>query len=274
MKYIYVDKNNRYEEYPVNDDEKIEEGQLFFTEEYKAYTRKEKVFISGNLNSDIYIPECGYKILLDEGKLFVEHCNSEQRDSEQCDSEHCDSEQKIYLDQVRIKPGEYKLENGSIILLPESKIKLVIGKDYIKVFGQNYKSALLETDINSNRTAQCPVYKRSPRIVKRIKEETIRVTTPLPNNYKNRNSLLQIILPPLGMLAVTIAMGIMINRGIYMIVSGMATVMTSIFSVVRFFQDKKDNKETEKTRQKIFAEYLLKKRKEIYEISIKEILRN
>ncbi|WP_022747759.1 type VII secretion protein EssC [Lachnobacterium bovis] len=259
MKYIYVDKNNRYEEYPVNDDEKIEEGQLFFTEEYKAYTRKEKVFISGNLNSDIYIPECGYKILLDEGKLFVEHCKSEQ-----CDSEQCDSEQKIYLDQVRIKPGEYKLENGSIILLPESKIKLVIGKDYIKVFGQNYKSALLETDINSNRTAQFPIYKRSPRIVKRIKEETIRVTTPLPNNYKNRNSLLQIILPPLGMLAVTIAMGIMINRGIYMIVSGMATVMTSIFSVVRFFQDKKDNKETEKTRQKIFAEYLLKKRKEIY----------
>lgn len=30
MKYIYVDKNNRYEEYPVNDDEKIEEGRLFF----------------------------------------------------------------------------------------------------------------------------------------------------------------------------------------------------------------------------------------------------
>lgn len=29
MKYIYVDKNNRYEEYPVNDDEKIEEGRLF-----------------------------------------------------------------------------------------------------------------------------------------------------------------------------------------------------------------------------------------------------
>lgn len=198
MKYIYVDKNNRYEEYPVNDDEKIEEGQLFFTEEYKAYTRKEKVFISGNLNSDIYIPECGYKILLDEGKLFVEHCDSEQCnseqcdseqcDSEQCDSEHCVSEQKIYLDQVRIKPGEYKLENGSIILLPESKIKLVIGKDYIKVFGQNYKSALLETDINSNRTAQFPVYKRSPRIVKRTT-----INYPVPQGSKERKALAQIL---------------------------------------------------------------------------------
>lgn len=255
MKYIYVDKGESYEENPVNDDKKIEEGQLYFTDKNKVFTRKNNVFIGDDNTADLVIPNSRVKLLIKDENIIVESFKQ---------SNSAEHKNKIFLNQMLIKDGKYKLDNGSIILLPDSRIKLIIGEKYIKVFGENYSSNLLATDIYSNRPPQFPKYKRSPRIVKRIKDDTIKVNTPLPNDYNNKNSLLQIILPPLGMLVVTIAMSLFINRGMYMLFSAAATGMTTIFSVIRFVQDKKENKEIKKTRKKVLADYLLKKRKEIY----------
>ena len=46
--------------------------------------------------------------------------------------------------------------------------------------------------------------------------------------------LRDIYLPPLGMLAVTAAVGMLMGRGIYMLMSVIGTMRTTVFSIVKF----------------------------------------
>ncbi|MCL2034944.1 MAG: type VII secretion protein EssC [Oscillospiraceae bacterium] len=111
-----------------------------------------------------------------------------------------------------------------------------------------------------------PVYKRSPRIIKRIPTDTVKLTDPPAKPEKQKGQLLKLIVPPLVMLIMTIVVMIFIPRGIYALI-GIATTLTStVMTVTNYFQEKKDAKETEAARQENYEAYLLRQRKTLYKL--------
>ena len=109
-----------------------------------------------------------------------------------------------------------------------------------------------------------PKYKRSPRIIKRIPDLEISLTSPKEQQNGKKESLVQLIVPPLVMLCVTVGISILMKRGLYVLMSAAGTVMTTIFTVVKYITDRKEGQENKRLREKTYREYLLKKRKEIY----------
>ena len=109
-----------------------------------------------------------------------------------------------------------------------------------------------------------PVYKRSPRIIKRIPTDTVKLTDPPAKAEKQKGQLVKLIVPPLVMLVMTIVVMIFVPRGIYALI-GIATTLTStVMTVTNYFQEKKDYEETEAARQANYEAYLLRQRKALY----------
>ncbi len=113
-------------------------------------------------------------------------------------------------------------------------------------------------------------FKRSPRMFQRLEEGRIEIKKPPEKKNMTKASLIETILPPLLMSAVTAGVGLLIGRGIYMIVTVAATIMTTIFSTVRFFKEKKACRKENKEREAMYDAYLLDKRKELYQAYEKE----
>lgn len=116
-------------------------------------------------------------------------------------------------------------------------------------------------------TVRCqgfPYYRRSPRLIKRVPAERITVEEPPSKKEMSRTSLAQIIVTPLVMLCITVAVSILMKRGIYVIMSIASTVVSIIASVSKFIHDKRDIKEYNKKREETYDKYLLNVRKKIY----------
>lgn len=116
-----------------------------------------------------------------------------------------------------------------------------------------------------NRFEGFPKYKRSPRIIKRVPEKTIAIENPPEKKEISKTSLAQIILTPLIMLCITVALSIIMKRGIYVIMSIASTIISVIGSVSKFIHDKQDAKRQNQKREEIYDRYLLDIRKQIYQ---------
>ena len=107
-------------------------------------------------------------------------------------------------------------------------------------------------------------FKRSPRMFHRIEKVEIQIDKPSEKRKMQKGSIVQIVVPPLTMAAVTAGLGIMMGRGTYILMSLAGTGMTVLFSVITFIKEKKACREENALRQSLYAAYLLGKRKEIY----------
>lgn len=108
-----------------------------------------------------------------------------------------------------------------------------------------------------------PHYKKSPRILRRITPEKIAIKEPPRKENMSKSSLMQIIVPPLIMIAVTIFMGIYMKRGLYVIASICMSAVTIIFSVQKFFSERKEIKQKNEKRSQVYMDYLIRQRKYI-----------
>lgn len=122
----------------------------------------------------------------------------------------------------------------------------------------------------SDKPEQFPLYKRSPRVIYEVPEKKIIIKDPDSEKTISKTQMLQMILMPLGMLAVTIGLGIILKRGLYIMMGIATTSMTMIFSVIRFVEQKRDCKKKNARRIKLYDDYLLSIRKEIYLLQKKE----
>lgn len=108
-----------------------------------------------------------------------------------------------------------------------------------------------------------PKYTRSPRMIKKVPDEKIEIKSPPQKSQISKTSLVQIIVTPLIMLAITIAMSIVMKRGIYVIMSIASTIVSLVASVCKYIHDKKANKEKNERRKELYEKYLLDMRKKI-----------
>ena len=108
-----------------------------------------------------------------------------------------------------------------------------------------------------------PVYKRSPRLIKRTSLEKIVIELPPKEEKQDPKGFLMSVIPPLGMRAVTIMIGVLLGRGLYLLMSAAAAGMTAVFSGIRYMGEKKELREKNRIRHVDYMNYLWNRQKEI-----------
>lgn len=105
-----------------------------------------------------------------------------------------------------------------------------------------------------SRIGDFPTYRRSPRLILEPPTEKIEIRKPAGKAGIGKSSLVQIIVTPLVMLVVTVGVGLLLKRGLYMLMGVASTVVTSIFSVYRFISEKKECKVKNAKREEIYLD--------------------
>ena len=211
--------------------------------EKRYYKRNEKITINGR-NGDILIPSLCGEILIIKDVLHIKNISDAAL------------EEKKVQEKQQIKNGD-RLRFGRFLL--------TFFQSYIIMEGEfeQCEFRLPPYPYKEKPFENFPYYKKSPRMNQRIHSETIEVKEPPRKEEMEKGSLVQIIVPPLCMIGITIFMSIFMNRGLYVIASVCMTVVTLIFSIQRFFSERKEIKRKNEVRERVYSDYLVRLRAHI-----------
>lgn len=177
----------------------------------------------------------------------------------------------VYLNGVEASAGDYPVESFDCLLI--GSVKIILSNDTVVLSGFGYNCSLPPQWNNSEIDEDFPEYKRSPRIIRNAPKKAVDIQVPETLNKRN-NKLVKVIVPPLVTICVTIAISILLGRGIMILMGVSATAMTLIFSTVTFFSDRKEDKAKAENREKAYSKYLLFKRKELDKLYNEQIEAN
>ena len=272
MNYVLIKKENGYVEYPCVENSPAEQfavADMPFhrwiilpdgTEAWKMDERN----LSYELLPLMSIAEEKADICIDRfsGRLAIENHNLTLYS--------CDADCYLNGKRIRDQKRTIELQDGDILLIGD--IQFVYNHGMISIYGDTERihTKLLPGKSKTEEFEGFPNYKRSPRIIKRVPKETIEIAKPPEKKRMSGKGLAQVILPPLCMMCVTVAVSILLKRGLYIVMSLSTTLMTLVFSVIKYFNDKKDCKEQNARRLEMYDEYILSMRKKIYEAYQKE----
>ena len=148
--------------------------------------------------------------------------------------------------------------DGDTIFIPGIKIDYY--SDHISITGNTLEIKLIQSlNINPYRKLGME-YRRSPRIYMEIPTESVEVKKPPSKPAKDRNAIFKRIAAPFLTLAITVGVGILLKRGIFILMSAGMMVATIIVSIVTGIQSTKDRKEQEEERVNNYNKYLLNRR--------------
>lgn len=102
-------------------------------------------------------------------------------------------------------------------------------------------------------------YKRSPRIIYNEPKDDITIASPSAKQKASAQSLLQVVIPPLLMVSVTVAMGVLMKRGPYVYMAIASSGVAICMSTYNYFKQKKERKEKNRVRQEVYMAYLVSK---------------
>lgn len=216
----------------------------------RCYERKENIWI-GNQNesfqTDICIYDLPTQILISRTDIMIKGGLIEG----------------IFLNGKAVSADIFKIEEGDTLSF--GKTAITFFNTYIEVAGEEEKvrTHLIPCREKENYFEGFPFYKRSPRVIYKVSKEKIEVQNPPQKKELSKGGLAQMIIPPVCMLAFTIAMGVILKRGAYIFMSIGMTIITTIFSVQKFISDTKDIKRENKERELMYGNYLLDVRKRI-----------
>jgi len=259
MEYIIEQQSLKYKEYPISKELKqdlepsiwqtYKGKQLFYLVDKEARFEVPDVYDIASERACFEVEGITSRFLVRGQNLLYEKGGEKER---------------AYLNGRVMEDGIYTMQEGDALFI--HKVKIVFEEKHIRIIGakEAYHTTLIEAEIKELPFEGFPKYKRSPRLIMRVPTTKIKLDKPPQEGKMDKKGLLQTLLPPLGMLTVTIAIGMLMGRGIYMLMSVASTMMTTVFSVVKFVQDQKETKESNKKRNQLYEAYLLKKRKEAY----------
>lgn len=237
MRYLLVESENTYWEFPVIEQKKeirenvwqeIEgKNSFILSDESHFFDRSSDITISSDEEADIRIDGLQVKIYIQEQSVYVDQ----------------NEEKHFYVNQKRALKTEFRITQGDVLFL--HSVKVIFGKDEVEIIGEptNYRVKLMEKESQSVPFENFPVYKRSPRLIKRLSAEKVPFELPREKEKPSKKGLIMTVLPPLAMTGVTVAVGLLIGRGIYMLMSVSATGMAVVFSIVKYFNDRQERKE-------------------------------
>lgn len=218
----------------------------------KTYQRKPVVTIAEE-NADIIIEAFPFRIWLEDNRIYIEKVRV--------------TKEKVFHNEQELLEEQYgserDFEEGDSFYFAEGSITVFAEELVLEMPEEDYETALLEKAPDKVPFEGFPKYKRSPRLIKKVPTEKIEINTPPAPKKMDRRSMIQVIVPPVIMLCVTIGVSILMKRGLFVIISAISTVMSLIMSVVKFVKDRKECKDHENKRQEMYDEYLLSVRKRL-----------
>ena len=170
----------------------------------------------------------------------------------------------IYLNGKKLETGKHTISIGDSLWAGTTHI--VVHENYISCTGENYTSRLNLSTHTPEMYDEYPIYKRSPRIIKREPTETVDIAAPKDKQETKKGELARVVLPPLTMMMVTVGAGMMMGRGMFVFASAAMMMVSLVFSITRFIGDTKDRKEKERERIEHYDKYLLTRREKIHEL--------
>lgn len=271
MEYILITTENGYDQAPIQDTFTYQ-GKEYRTKELEANRwidtedGKQILYIPDSVRcfehpgritvmrkgGDINIPDMDYIVSVEEGRLAVFGNASGSR---------------LFLNRKRLtdleEAVEYTLATGDQILI--ETVLIIYYDGFIEVFSDMDKTDILLTECASGKKPfeGFPHFTRSPRLIMHAPDKKVEINHPPAEASMPKGSLVQTILPPVIMLCITIVIAIVMNRGIFVLMSVASTVMTLIFSITGYINNKKECREKNKARSDLYRDYLLKKRKEL-----------
>ena len=260
MRYLLVESENTYWEFPVIEQKKeirenvwqeIEgKNSFLLSDESHFFDKSSDITISSGEEADIRIDSLQVRLYIQEHSVYVDQ----------------NQEKHFYVNQKRVLKTKFRIEQGDVLFL--HSVKVILGKDEIEIIGEptNYRVKLMEKESQSVPFENFPVYKRSPRLIKRLSAEKVPFELPREKEKPSKKGLIMTVLPPLAMTGVTVAVGLLIGRGIYMLMSVSATGMAVVFSIVKYFNDRQERKEKNEARIQRYTEYLWKKQQELADL--------
>lgn len=219
----------------------------------KTYQRKQAVTIAAE-NADITIWKFPYRIWIEGEIIYIEKAGLTKE-------KIFYNEQELPLEQAHL---EVTFREGDSLFLVQGQITIFRDELVLEMMGDDYETSLLEKAPDKLPFEGFPRYRRSPRLIKKVPTERIDINTPPSRQKTDKGSMIQTILPPVIMLCVTIAVSVLMKRGLFVIVSIISTIMSIIMSITKFIKDRKESKAQEEKRQEVYEKYLLSVRKRIY----------
>lgn len=210
----------------------------------KRYYKRNKKMVISNQDCDILIPELVGEILIIEDILYVKSMSEVYLEDKKVESEQ------------RIEPGDRLRFAGLVLTIYQDYIIIEGELEQCKVQLQPYPHKEVPFD-------NFPYYKKSPRIHRKIHSEKIDVKEPPRKESMPKSSLVQVIVPPICMIGVTIFMCVVMKRGLYVIASICMTAVTSVFSIQRFLSERKEIKRKNNVREQVYSDYLVRLRAHI-----------
>ncbi|MCR5216095.1 MAG: type VII secretion protein EssC [Lachnospiraceae bacterium] len=210
----------------------------------QCYERKENMWITGNRSctyGDIYLPmnDTEYHIVGED--VFVKATGASKEEAITKDTLHLGESLEILGVTITFFADHLELMGDT----SEWEIKL----SHAKGEGLPFPSF--------------PFYKRSPRIIYHVEEETITLKAPPKKPTFSKSSIFQTILPTLTTLGFTIGMSFVLKRGVYVYMSVGMTLITICFTIKNLLSQRKQAKLDEVEREKVYRDYLLKTRSKI-----------
>lgn len=234
-----------YKWYHLSPDEEV----FYYPNETIRLVRKEYITV-GKENSDINIEDINCNCIIANNELIISQENIDKS--------------QVFINGEAFRGQRYRITSGDTIFIDNYMFTILENEIIVKGDINKIETKILELAPFYEPFEDFPKYKRSPRIIKRVRDKTIEIKDAPQERTMDKRNLVQIIVPPIVMMAVTIAISILLKRGIYVLMFVAGSIVTTIFSVVRYVSDKKEYKETNEKIKKVYNAYLLRKRKEIY----------
>lgn len=278
MNYVLIETNNGYEQIPIEKKisymgmectaemltpfqwNQVEGKNVFYIAGEPEFFEYDDVFSIGSEEADIRIDD--WKgIAVVEGDLLCFYGEGEERFVYH-------NGKKLSVKDTAVKVN---LQYGDQLLI--GSVYLLYYEKYVQIYAseEQIECSLMRCEAKEIPFEGFPKYTKSPRLIMRLPDKEISIAKPPTEVKMQKSSLVQIVISPLIMLGITIAMAILMKRGIFVLASAASTVMTIIFSVVRFINERKDCREKTEIRNKLYEDYLLRKRKELFQAHQKEI---
>ena len=209
--------------------------------EFLAQISKYPVIVGSTSGANIVVDNSNISLIIYEGKIEL-------------------LSGKLYLNGKRKTKGIHRISVGDCLLIGSTK--LILRGDSILCSGIGFKCKMKPSWNNSEINEDFPIYKRSPRIIKPIPDDSVDIQAS-EKITKSTNKLAKTIIPPVVTMLLTVTIGIFVGRGIMMALGIATTAMTLVFSISSFISEKKERKIKEEKRENDYTAYLLSKRREL-----------
>ncbi len=145
--------------------------------------------------------------------------------------------------------GHLKILPGDVMEVCGCRI--IFQRERLRIMG-NYETDLMPETAVEPEGFVTLLYKRSPRIMEPAVRETILLDVRDAEKREYYQHLMKRILPSLGMLLVTAAVGVLTRRGLMLLISGLTSVIVMMISVSDALHDRREKKRAQE-KYEVFA---------------------